>query len=482
MDVSSPAPAQPIEFWRTLADDHPAPVWVFDPVAQTVLDANAAALAESGYDRGEIVGRSWGEVAFVSTTEQSASGPVRWSQRTKDGRERVIAGNLRDVTFDGQPALALRATGPSRRHDLLLDALGQFAGGVAHEFNNLLTVIGGYADLIQTQITDGPTSGYLGELRLAVQRAAQRTTQLLAFGRRQALLPQRVDINEMVGSMAERLRDHLGTDVELIVELCDGLGPAFADADQIARVLMVLAENACEAMPLGGTLTIATEDAPNTPAGPAVCVRVDDTGGGMIEPVRRRLFEPFFTTKGPNRDGLGLATAYGAVAQCGGQIEVESTPGEGSTFRVYWPRQATASEVQQAGTAEGALGTILLVEDDIRVRSLLGVVLRQEGFAVLEAADARGALDIWDGHASRIGLLLTDMFMPVLNGRDLAARLRAQSPALPVIYMTGYSEAQLLALGAIPESEGPVLRKPFRPEALVQLVRHSIDKSSSAGR
>jgi signal transduction histidine kinase/CheY-like chemotaxis protein len=365
-----------------------------------------------------------------------------------------------------------------------LEALGQFAGGVAHEFNNLLTVMGGYTDLLGGYVDPaGPGPGYLAQLRQAVSRAGQRTTQLLAFGRRQLAAPRRLDLGALVRDLTPQLRQALGLAVELRLELTDAAAAVYADPGQVQQVVHTLVQNGIDAMPGGGVLTVGADLLPPDPAAPGpagsfVCLWVRDTGVGMTEDVKAHLFEPFFTTKGRARGtGLGLATVYGIVAQAGGRIAVASAPGQGTTFRVLLPLSASVPPGPLAAPAEEPAGraTVLLAEDESSVRSLVCTVLRANGYAVLEAGDGREALALWDRHGGAVDLVLTDLLMPHLGGTELAARLREQRPELPVIFMSAYTDDELVPEGL--RAVGiPFLQKPFRPDALMEVLRQTLGR------
>jgi two-component system cell cycle sensor histidine kinase/response regulator CckA len=366
-----------------------------------------------------------------------------------------------------------------------LEAVGRLAAGVAHDLNNVLTVINGCSELLLEGIyPQDPLRELVVEIRQAGERAAALTRQLLAFSRKQVLAPQVVRLDEVVSGLEPMLRRLIGGgDVVRLTVTRDGT-PAWVRADpvQIEQVVVNLAVNARDAMPGGGELTIEMGTA--TPGGrPHAVLAVSDTGVGMSEAVRVRLFEPFFTTKGPGRGtGLGLATVYGIVEQSGGRIEVDSAPGRGSTFRVYLPQvvapAALPAEAPAAPPA-GAKGgeTVLVVEDDDAVRALTRACLEARGYAVLAAGDAEEAGRVAADYPGRIDLMVTDVVMPGCGGRELAGRLTAARPGLRVLYVSGHTEDAVLRHG-VRDAEVAFLQKPFLPDALARKVRELLDAGS----
>jgi two-component system cell cycle sensor histidine kinase/response regulator CckA len=369
-----------------------------------------------------------------------------------------------------------------------MEAVGRLAGGVAHDFNNLLTVINGYSEMVRDRLPPGdPARELVAEIARAGERAAGLTRQLLAFSRQQLVVPQVLDLNALVADTEKMLRRLIGEDVELAVDLEPDLGHVEADPGQIEQVLMNLAVNARDAMPQGGRLTIQTrniridaaESRPGGRPGPYVLLAVSDTGCGMSEGTQARLFEPFFTTKGPGRGtGLGLATVYGIVQQSGGHIDVESARGQGTTFRIYLPRvealAPTRKSHQGVRLRPGGRETVLLVEDEAAVRALVRVVLREGGYTVLEARHGVEALRLAEQHTGPIHLLLSDVVMPELGGRELADRLAALRPGLKILYLSGYTDDAVLRHG-VQEAEAALLQKPFTPDALALKVREVLD-------
>ncbi len=378
------------------------------------------------------------------------------------------------------------------RHSQKMEAIGRLAGGVAHDFNNLLTGIIGYAELALRRLPPADALAHdLEEIRKAGRRAADLTRQLLAFSRKQVLQPRVVDLGQLVADMEKLLRRVIGEDVDLRIPRPPILGRVRADPGQLEQVVMNLAVNARDAMPRGGTLTIAVGAAPadagnapkaGAPPSPFVALAVTDTGSGMTDEVKAHLFEPFFTTKAVGKGtGLGLSTVYGIVEQSGGRIEVESASGRGTTFRILLPRveaeESPARDRPTRGEPPRGRETILLVEDEDPLRTLAGRVLRESGYAVLEARDGEEALRIASGLPAPPDLVVTDVVMPRLGGPDLAGRLAALWPALRFLYMTGYVAEETARRGLADPSRA-LLEKPFSPGALLARVRDVLDGRS----
>jgi PAS domain S-box-containing protein len=433
-------------------------------------------LPDAAWPRGEEVLRRLraGDMAAHSVNENL----------TRDGR--VITCEwfntpLRDAggRVVGLLCLAQDVTGRVRleeqfRQAQKMEAVGRLAGGVAHDFNNLLTVINGQAAmLLQDLGATAPAADSVHAILKAGERAAGLTQQLLAFSRKQIVAPRVLDLNAVVADAKVMLRRLIGEDIVLTKDLQPCLNAVRADPTQVQQVLLNLAVNARDAMPHGGRLSLATRD-----AGKYVLLAVTDTGCGMTEEVKAHLFEPFFTTKRPGEGtGLGLPTVYGIVKQSGGHIEVESQPGAGTTFRVYLPRtnEAPAEEKPEAtGPAPRGSETVLLAEDEDGVRALVRQVLRAGGYAVLEAQDGAEALGLAALPVGPIHLLVTDVVMPGLDGRGLAERLAGRHPGLKVLYLSGYTDDEVVRRG-VSQEEVHFLQKPFSPAALVRKVREVLD-------
>jgi PAS domain S-box-containing protein len=367
-----------------------------------------------------------------------------------------------------------------------MEAVGRLAGGVAHDFNNLLTIINGYAQLLAEQISpQDPRLDQLNEIMKAGERAASLTRQLLAFSRRQVLEPKVLDLNIVLADLQKMLRRLIGEDIELVTTLKPKLGRVKVDPGQIEQVIMNLAVNARDAMPEGGKLYIETSDVEidenyaqshsNMIPGKYVMLAVTDTGIGMDADTQARIFEPFFTTKGKGQGtGLGLAMVYGIVKQSGGFIWVYSEPGQGATFKIYFPAvgEDALAAVPARASAKPANGseTILVVEDEDGVRGLVCHTLRARGYHVLEAQGAEQALKLSEQHGKPIHLLLTDVVMPQTGGKELAKSLSALHPETKVLYMSGYTDDAIVRRGIL-EQGAAFLQKPFAPDALVRKVR-----------
>jgi len=353
-----------------------------------------------------------------------------------------------------------------------LESLGRLAGGIAHDFNNLLMVISGYSDLLLNNLANPDTLRRgLNEIRRAGERGAELTQQLLAFSRKQATQPRALDVNALIRDSQGMLQRLIGEDIELEFKLHPDPWTIKADRGQMHQVLMNLVVNGRQAMPDGGVLTIETSNIRlDDPPGEHLCLRIRDTGVGMDDETRRHAFEPFFTTKGAGKGtGLGLATVFGIVTQAGGQISVSSEPGRGTTFHLHFPRLAGAVPAEPAAAAERSAkhegGTLLVVEDQEEVRGLACTILRERGFDVLEAADGDEALTVARRFPGPIRLMLTDIIMPGMNGKELAARLAPLRPDTRVIYMSGYTDRVNL------DDNAQLLEKPFTAERLIGMVR-----------
>jgi PAS domain S-box-containing protein len=406
--------------------------------------------------------------------------------------ERRVVGLIhvvRDITDRKRREEDLRKSNEMLRQSQKMEAVGQLAGGVAHDFNNLLTVIGGYSDLLMQRLPpDSPHRRDVEEIGKASTRAASLTRQLLAFSRKQVIAPSVADLNEVVAGMEKMLRRLIGEDIDLVTVLRPGLWNVRIDTGQVEQVLLNLAVNARDAMPGVGKLLVETENgridegfiarlgfgAP----GEYVILSVRDTGSGMDAETLSHIFEPFFTTKETGKGtGLGLATAYGIVKQSDGYITVESRRGEGTTFRVYLPRCDARSDSDPVETdlhdIEGGVETVLLVEDDEMVRNYMRVALSSGGYTLLEAADGEEAIVLLQGSDRRIDLVITDVIMPKMGGKDLSDWLAANRPDVKVLFVSGYVDNELLREHRLGRGEA-YLQKPFTPETLLRTVRKAL--------
>jgi signal transduction histidine kinase/ActR/RegA family two-component response regulator len=387
---------------------------------------------------------------------------------------------------------ALRESEEQLRQSQKMEAVGRLAGGIAHDFNNMLTVIQGFSQLLLGSLgPQTPAHGQVEEIHMAAQRAAALTQQLLAFSRKQPRKPRALDLNAVVAGMGAMLQRLLGEDIRLVTSPGSLPGHVWADPNQFEHVIINLVINARDAMPRGGTLTVATENVeldgsftqthPGPRPGSYVLLAVDDTGVGMNADTLAHCFEPFFTTKPKGQGtGLGLATVYGIVKQSDGEIYIASEPGQGTKVRVYLPRvearsMAIVSAPPPAVLYRGA-ETVLLAEDELGVRKLVREVLEQAGHTVLEAASGPAALQAAKGYAGAIQLLLTDVVMPEMSGPELAKQLTTARPELKVLYMSGYTEEAILQHGML--SAGiTLLQKPFSKDDLLRRVRDVMDSS-----
>jgi len=496
------------ERYRNLFDSANDMVYTHD-LQGNFTSINRAAERITGYTREEGLRMNIADVVAPEHLELArqmiarklgGEGPTTYETAilTRDGRRLIVEVSSHLLFEDGKPVgtlgIAREVTERKRLEEQLrqsqkIEAIGRLAGGIAHDFNNLLTIIGAYSHMLLMDLPeDHPVRGYGQEILAAAERASALTDRLLAFSRRQVIQPVLVDLNEVVRNMAGLLRRMVGEDIELIAELAEDLEKIRADPTQLEQVIMNLVINSRDAMPSGGkvclqtaNLEVSKEEPGGPPAGRWVALKVRDSGHGMDAETRSHLFEPFFTTKGPGKGtGLGLSIVYGVVKQSGGEIAVETAPGEGTTFTIYLPR-AEAAPVSlpvrlEEEAAPGGGETILLVEDEPGVRKLVRQMLVQQGYQVLEAGDAAESLSLVERHPGRIDLLLTDIVMPQMNGRELAEQLLAMLPGLKVMYMTGYTEDAVVRQGV--SSAGVVcLQKPFLPDTLARKVREVLDRA-----
>ena len=377
-----------------------------------------------------------------------------------------------------------------------MESVGRLAGGIAHDFNNLLTAISGFGQLtLEALPADDPLRGNLDEIRNAGERAASLTRQLLAFSRQQVLKPKVIDLNEVVMETLGILRRVIGEDIAIETQFAADLGRVRADPGQIGQVLLNLAVNARDAMSGGGRLTLRTENRHLTGQegagqyevlpGDYVACEMIDTGSGIPPEVLSHVFDPFFTTKEVGKGtGLGLSTVYGIVKQSGGYIWARSDAGSGTSFLICFPRVEEAADApapipQTAAPILRGEETILLVEDEPAVRKLVSTILRSRGYRVLVAGDGLEALQLLESHAGSVKLLLTDVVMPEMSGRELAERVLARTPEVRVVFMSGYT-SEVVGAGDLLQPGVNYLQKPFGPESLAQMVRRLLDDKAGA--
>jgi signal transduction histidine kinase len=451
------------------------------------------------------------DVPFIivsgTVTEELAIKAMRagardWVVKGKLGRLRpAVDRELEDSVERRRAAESLKRSEAVLRQSQKMDAIGGLAAGVAHDFNNVLSVIIAHSDvlLMGRDGVQGEVRESVQEIREAAGRAADLTRQLLAFSRQQILQPRRTDLTRVVAGMAKMLRRLIGEDVELEIVAPSALGEVLVDPGQMEQVIMNLAVNARDAMPHGGTLTIEAADVDLAPTdaavecgarpGPQVMLSVSDTGVGMDVATQARVFEPFFTTKRPGSGtGLGLATVLGIVQQSGGAIVMTSEPARGTAFRIYLPRldpeerkgQEPARGPSEVRSAPRGRETVLLVEDDAALRAVLVSVLESHGYQVLEASNGREALMLCETVRDRpIDLAITDVVMPQMGGREFATQLAVARPDTRVLYMSGYTDGAIVRHGVL-EPGVAFIHKPVPPVLLLERVRTLLDEGGPA--
>jgi PAS domain S-box-containing protein len=459
----------------SLAELYPA-----DLRKSVLAESVSAAVAHGAWTgEGALLSRNGGRVPVSQVMiSHSASG---------GGRGQFFSTVARDVTERQRLEEQLRQSQK-------MEAIGRLAGGVAHDFNNLLCIINGYGEFLEQQLPSGALHDFAAEIHKAGERATSLTRQLLAFSRKQILAPRPLSLNALIAETDKMLRRLIGEDIQLVTVLGPNLFLVKADPGQMEQVLLNLVVNARDAMPQGGTLTLATsnierggpergcwgEERGLAPPGAYVMLQVTDTGCGMDEETQAHLFEPFFTTKGVGKGtGLGLATVYGIVQQSGGHIAVDSAPGRGTTFRIYLPRlleeRPLAIPCPRPPVARGGTETVLLAEDEEAVLALARLTLREKGYTVLEAHDGAEALAVCQQYPGPIHLLVTDAVMPRLGGAVLAQRVLEARPQTKVLFMSGFTDSAMVRHGVL-AGEVECLFKPFSPEVLAQLVREVLDR------
>ncbi len=471
------------------------------------LKVNERLCSMLGYSTGELLEMRWQDLGWKPDGErlkrdfekclQGRGGSSEVRMKRKDDSKIYVKSSLACVTGEGgavdhcvhvvQDLSDSKRMEQQLRDSRKMEAVGRLAGGVAHDFNNMLTVISGYGQLLRNSLTEKEELGsHASAILDATHKAESLTRQLLAFSRRQILAPRILDLNQVIEGMISLLQPMIGEDIHLITRLSSDLRTVKIDAGQFQQVLMNLAANARDAMPDGGNLVIATGNlrmdgsSTEVPAGDWVLVSVRDCGSGMEAEVREHVFEPFYTTKATGKGtGLGLATVYGIIKQSEGHILCSSKVGEGTEFRIFLPpamgRVERREESTQAQSRSlGGRETILVVEDDEGIRGLIGTALRQNGYRILCAESGPAALELAEEHRQEIDLLLTDVVMPGMNGKELARRLTSRIPELPVIFMSGYNEEAIDRHGVL-EPGTHFVQKPFTPSALTSTIREILD-------
>ena len=497
--------------FRSLVTNAPYGICRCDSTGK-ILDANPALLELLGHTApDELIGQhifslyadndQWFDLAdFLRSSEPFRGLAAEWKR--KNGPTTVVRVSGRSVANGGDGELVFelfaedvterRLLEQQLRQSQKMEAVGRLAGGIAHDFNNLLMVISGYSEFLLERLGAEPhLRGPAQEIASAAERASSLTRQLLAFSRKQMLAPRIVNLNDVATENIKMLTRMIGEDIDLVMVPSQNLWAVRADAGQIEQVIMNLAVNARDAMPSGGKLTIETSNvtldedyarfhAPLRP-GDYVMVAISDTGAGMDGETQSHIFEPFFTTKGTKGTGLGLSTVYGIVKQSGGYIWVYSEVGRGTTFKIYLPRVASTGETAvQVATpvefrkVEPGTETILLVEDEANLRYLARQYLEKQGYKVIEAADGAVAMQIAVAHEATIHLLLTDVIMPGMNGRELAQRISEIRPNVKVLYMSGYTE-NVIGHNGMLDAGVRLLQKPFNLRDLKGKVREVLD-------
>ena len=495
---------------RILSDAAPEPMFVVDEAAFTILESNSAAVQKYGYSREELQGMGLRNLIAVDDRDhfdellrrEAGAAPDFFDIRhvLRNGKTVDVDMLMHRIRYAGRRALLVVPQDATRRRHLeeqlrqaqKMEAVGMLAGGIAHDFNNLLTIINGYSQMVLGSLPEQDENRTsVEQIMKAGERAAELTHQLLTFSRRQVVRPKALDLNNVVASTAVMLRRLIGEHIELRIVAGPDLARIHADPGQLQQVILNLAVNSRDAMPNGGTLILETQNVelgePYVSAtgtlqpGHYVMLAVTDTGTGMDEETRSHLFEPFFTTKEQGQGtGLGLSTVYGIVKQSNAETVVYSEPGHGTCIKIYFPVVAEAPvEDVAVGLESRALSgteTILLVEDEEAVRKLVRRTLEKQGYELLVAGSGAEALQIVNGHPGRIHMVITDVVMPQMGGRQLAECLKDLRPEIRILFVSGYTESAVLHSGNLAPGV-TFLQKPFTPLALAKRVRDLLDRA-----
>lgn len=501
--------------YRLLFESSPVPAWVTDAETLAFLAVNQAAVDHYGYSREEFLGMtlprilSPDEIARHREASAEIGEGVKhvalWKHQKKDHTSILVERTAHPIEWNGRRAILALITDVMERRRLeehlrqahRMEAIGRLSGGVAHDFNNLLGVILGNTEMLENQLAgDSAATERTAAILDAAERGASLTRQLLAFSRQQVLEPKVLDLNAILLDTEKLLERLIGENIDLVVRTEENLGRVKADPSQIQQVIVNLAVNARDAMPEAGRLVITTrnvhwnvsygEGETAIRPGPYVMLEVADNGCGMDGETQAHIFEPFFTTKQEGKGtGLGLATVYGVVKQSGGYVWVQSEPGRGATFKIYLPRvdgpATPAGSEREPDRLLRGVETVLVVEDDEALRKITCEFLRGCGYSVIEAPNPAEALRLAERHPKPLDLLLTDVVLPGMNGRELARRLSADRPALKVLFVSGYSDDAIPRHGVL-EPGLVFLQKPYTCAALTRKVREVIDAGDGARR